>query len=323
MPRFAITIVLILGLAPHAWAQSAPLPEGVRAMLESAAARDAAEGTTRYLETALTLARDAYPDRSDDLNAVASSLSPTGNAVVASETPPPPPPPAEEPPAEPPVPSGFFSFSGWSGSVELGATLTTGDTDEKAVTAAFALLNERQKWRHKLGVGFDFTRTSGATTKQALAAYYQLDYKFSERLYAFGRIEYDDDRFSGFDWELQEALGVGYRLFEGDSYFFDVEGGVIYEQMKLTATGMTESQFGGRANAIFNWDISETFSLNNETTVLVTEGGESLENTIAVQTKITDSISGKLSFNVEWESDVPAGASKTNTETKATVIYGF
>ncbi len=322
MQRLAIAIVLLIGLGPVSSLAADPLPEGVRAMLESAAARDAAEGTTRYLDTALMLARDAYPDRIAEIDVLASEITPAQPSAVAA-APAPPPPPAEDPPAEPAKPVGFFSFSGWSGSVELGATLTTGDTDEKALTSAFDLVNERARWRHKLGASFDFTRTAGATTKQALAAYYQLDYKFSERLYAFGRFEYDDDRFSGFDWELQEAVGVGYRLFQGDTYFFDVEGGVIYEQMKLTATGMTDSQFGGRANAIFNWDISETFSLNNETTVLVTEGGESLENTIAVQTKITDSISGKLSFNVEWESDVPAGASKTNTETKATILYGF
>ena len=323
--------------APMATADG-PLPPSIALILEKAAQRDAAEGTSHYLDTAVVLSIDAHPDYAGVILRRAASLAPNragplaGMAVetfpeVDFDAPPPAPveeaPEAEADPGPPPKPTGFFSFSGWSGSVELGGTTNSGNTSEQAVTAAFALLNDRQKWRHKVEADFSFTRTDGTTTKQDLHAGYQLDYKFSERLYAFGNLEYEDERFSGFDYRTTETLGIGYRLFQGETWFLDVEGGLSLRQSKVTLTGLMDNEFGGRAKTIFHWDISDTFALDNEASALVTGDRTTLENTISVQTKITDTISGKVSFNIKNDSNVPPGTKKTDTQTKATILYSF
>lgn len=334
--RYCVLIIFVCFLAvPSASANDDSLPPSISLILEKAADRDAASGTTTYLDAAVVLAIDSYPDYAGSILDRAKALAPrrSGTLTARAENtfpnvdftaPPPAPVVAEaEPDAPPPLPGGFFSFSGWDGSAELGGTLNSGNTDEQAVTVGLGLTNDRQTWRHKLGISFAFTRTDGQTTKQDLEASYQLDYKFSERLYAFGLIEYEDDRFSGFDYRLTETLGVGYRLFDRETWFLDVEGGVSFRQSKLALTGISENDIGGRAKAVFHWDITDTFALDNEASALFTGNGTTLENTISVQTKITETISGKLSFNVKHNTDVPLGARKTDTETKASVLYSF
>ena len=341
MHRIFCVLLLCVFMSPAAFADEAGLPPSIDLILEKAATRDAAGGTTSYLDTALILAIDAYPAYAGAIVERAQALAPRRSASLATQAqtafpsvdftapPPPPAPPApvvaEAPaePEEPPLPTGFFSFSGWEGSAELGGSINSGNTDEQAVTIGIGLHNERQRWRHEFKAAFAFTRTDGVTTKQDLDLSYQLDYKFSERFYAFGQIEYLDERFSGFDYRITETLGLGYRLFQGETWYFDVEGGVALQQSKIALTGMTENEFGGRAKTIFHWDISETFSLHNETSALFTAERTTLENIISVQTKITETISGRLSFDVQHNTSVPFGAKKTDTETKATVVYNF
>ena len=342
MRRIVYAFLLCFSFIPAAFADETALPPSINLILEKAAARDAAGGTTSYLDTAVVLAIDSYPAYAGLIVDRAQALAPRRGQVLAAQAeatfpdvdfaappPPPPAPPApvvaEAPvePEEPPLPQGFFSFSGWEGNAELGGSINSGNTDEQAITIGIGLHNERQRWRHEFKAAFAFTRTDGVTSKQDLDLSYQLDYKFSERLYAFGQIEYLDQRFSGFDYRITETLGLGYRLFQGETWYFDVEGGVALQQSKISLTGVTENDFGGRAKTIFHWDISDTFSLHNETSALFTGERTTLENIISVQTKITETISGRLSFDVEHNTNVPFGAKKTDTETKATVVYNF
>jgi putative salt-induced outer membrane protein YdiY len=84
-----------------------------------------------------------------------------------------------------------------------------------------------------------------------------------------------------------------------------------------------EDEYGGRVNTVFNWNISENFAINNTGSAFVTDARTSLENTVAMKTKITDRISGKLSFNLKHDTDVPFDTVRTSTETKATLLYSF
>jgi putative salt-induced outer membrane protein len=335
-----------------ATAQEADLPEPVTMMLQKAAERDAREKTSRYLDTAVVLVADSYPDRRQAVLNTAQRLAPARAAELAALLPEPgtpeavaqkqeeqkkpkeekkvsadaksPPPQSKaEKKAAPPKPAGFFSFDGWDGSIELGAGLLTGNVSTKSVASAISLLNDRRYWRHKVGAQFSLIKTDGITTNERAAASYQLDYKFSERLYAFGQFQYEYDRFAAFRERYLEAIGVGYRVLEGETYSLDVEGSAAVRQGTVAETMQWQTEYGGRLNTIFNWNISDNFAINNTGSAFITDQRTTLENTIALKTKITETISGKLSFNVKHDTDVPLDSVQTSTETKATLLYNF
>ncbi|MEN3976621.1 DUF481 domain-containing protein [Emcibacter sp. SYSU 3D8] len=343
MQRGLAFLAAIQFMAPvAAMAQEAKLPDGVAVMLRKAADRDIQENTSRYLETAVVIAADGYPNLRGEILAEAGRLAPgrTGavTAAVANRqmpasatpapepqaavsVPTPPTPPAKKP--VPPKPSGFAGFDNWTGNVELGASLNSGNISSQSIVAALSLLNDRHKWRHKLGASFGLLRTSGTTTKEQAAAKYQLDYKWSDRLYNFGLVEYERDKYGAFRERFLESIGVGYRALEGETYSLDIEAGAAVRQSTPTATMISQTEYGGRLNTVFNWDVSDTFSIINTGSVFLSDRRTSLEDTVAFKTKITETISGKLSFNVKHDTDVPLGNAKTSTETKATLLYSF
>lgn len=340
----AVTVLFtaaFMTLSTPATAQE-ELPAALSAILEKAAERDAAQETVTFLDAAVVLSIDAFPslraailekagelapERRGALIALAEQAQPQIDAVeptpviVAAEVPAAPAP--AEAPAEPIVPSGFFSLSGWEGQFELGGALNSGNTDEQTVTAGLKLANERRKWRHEVNALLDFTRTDGTTSKQDLEASYQLNYKFSDRFYAFTLLSYEDKRFSGFDYRAAETIGFGYKVLEGETYFMNIEGGPTARQSRIAITGMTENELGVRLNTLFHWDISDTFSLENTASAIIGEDSTTLEETLALTSKLTESLSGKLSFNILHNTNVPLGAKKTDTVTRAAVVYAF
>lgn len=335
---FAATFVIFSTPA----AAQEELPEAVSAILEKAALRDASQETVTFLDTAVVLSIDAFPalraailekagelvpGRREAFIALADQARPQIDSVepapviIATEAPAAPPP--AEAPAEPVAPSGFFSLSGWEGQFELGGALNSGNTEEQSVTAGLKLANERKKWRHEVNALLDFTRTDGTTSKQDLEASYQLNYKFSDRLYAFTLLSYEDKRFSGFDYRTAETIGIGYKVLEGETYFMNIEGGPTARQSKIAITGMTENELGVRLNTLFHWDISDTLSLENTAGAIIGEDSTTLEETLALTSKLTESLSGRLSFNILHNTNVPLGAKKTDTVTRAAVVYAF
>ncbi len=343
MRRVAALLASLQFMTPIvAAAQEAPLPEAVVKMLRMAAARDLKEETSRYLDTAVSIAADSYPDSREAIQAEARRLAPAREqrlaSIIAGETAPGSTPPekrvaADEksvPPASaaaqkaaPPKPKGFLPTDHWKGGIELGAAMNDGNVSTRSVATAVNMLNDREKWRHKVGATFGMIRTDGVTTKQAATANYQLDYKWSPRLYSYGLFDYNRDRFGTFRERYLETLGVGYRLLQGETYSLDVEGGAALRQSRPALTMLREDEYGGRVNTIFNWNISNSFAINNTGSAFVTDARTSLENTVALKTKITERISGKLSFNLKHDTDVPFDTVRTSTETKATLLYSF
>lgn len=349
MRRGIALLALLQSMAPAIVLAQDALPEPVSAMMRKAADRDVRESTTRYLDAAVQIAIDTYPNRQAQILAQATALAParsnqlaaltgvTGTARVPVVIVDPPP---QEPQvsadektvapaskaavkAAPPKPSGFLPLDGWKGGVELGAALNTGNVSSQSVATAVNMQNDREDWRHKVGGTFGLIKTDGVTTRERVTASYQLDYKFSERLYSFGLLQYERDRFSSFNDRYLESLGVGYRVLQGERVSLDLEGSAALRQSTLTETLLDQDEVGGRVNTIFNWTVSDTFAINNTGTAFVSDLRTSLENTVSLKTKITPTISGKLSFNVKHDTDVPWDAERTSTETKATLLYSF
>lgn len=343
MRRVLALLALLQSVVPPvAMAQPAPLPEAVVKMLRMAAARDLQEQTSRYLDAAVSIAADSYPESRGAIQAEAGRLAPAHAprlaAIISGEVKPGGAPAKKQlsadeksvPPASkaaekaaPPKPKGFLPTDHWKGGIELGAAMGSGNVSSQSVATAVNMLNDRKDWRHKVGASFGMIRTDGVTTREAATANYQLDYKWTPRLYNYGLFDYSRDRFGTFRERYLETIGVGYRVLQGETYSLDVEGGAALRQSTPALTMVREDEYGGRVNTVFNWNISENFAINNTGSAFVTDARTSLENTVAMKTKITDRISGKLSFNLKHDTDVPFDTVRTSTETKATLLYSF
>lgn len=210
----------------------------------------------------------------------------------------------------------------WKGSVELGIVNTTGNTKTKTTNAKAKAETEREKWRHTLGFDSLTSSDHDTTTAERYAVNGQSNYKFGPQNYFFALLAYEDDRFSGYDYRVTEALGYGRRIIDNPELKLDLEIGPGARQSKLEGGG-SEDELMVRGAANLAWDISRTSKFTENFSTEVGEDETITKSVTALSAQINGSLATKITYTIKNTSDVPAGVKKTDTETAVTLVYNF
>lgn len=211
----------------------------------------------------------------------------------------------------------------WKGEIELGGSRATGNTETEKINAAAKINVINGPWDTTASAGYDFAKDSGDINAQRLRAGINAKYRYTDRAFAYGLIDYDDDRFSGFTYEITQSAGLGYRLIDTKDWEVEVSAGPALRISEIKSTGEQDVEPGARGDASIIWRISDNAKFTN--TTAVTWGQERMitENTTALTMKIIGELSGRLSHNLRYNSEAPVGTESTDTLTKASLVYGF
>ena len=163
---------------------------------------------------------------------------------------------------------------------------------------------------------------SGVTTAQRIQGSAQTNVDIRDRMYGFATAAVDDNRFSGYRYEINASLGLGYRLID-TGRTLSMEAGPGYHVAKVRATGEEQNALFVRFYSAFRHEISDTARLTNDLLVTVDHITTRLENTVAVTSKLVGNLSGRVSFNVRHDTEPRPGLKKTDTLTKLSLVYGF
>lgn len=207
--------------------------------------------------------------------------------------------------------------------VGLGLMITSGNTDTESLNGTVRLGYLTTRWRH--GVRFEAVRSStdDVRTAERYLAAAKSDYRLDEANYLFVTVSYEDDRFSGYDFQASEAIGYGRTVLPGPRVHLDLEAGVGARQNRLEDSGETESEGMVRFAGTFAWNISENAAFTQE---LSTEVGEDLTVTnsvSALSTRIVGNLAAKLAYRVRYITEVPPDVEKRDTETTVNLVYTF
>ncbi|KEO88990.1 membrane protein [Erythrobacter longus] len=284
----------------------AQLPEPVRAMIDAAIAT----GDEAKVRTVIDIARITNPDDGKELDTILAGFE---TRLAANE--------AAQAAAEEAEIRSAGIFENWSGKGELGAFMSSGNADNTGVTASLALTKDGINWRHKLAGRADYQRSEGVTTREQFLAAYELNYKISDRLYAYGLTQYERDRFQGFAARYSASGGLGYDVLTAGPTL-SVKAGPAWRRTELIA-GTTTSNIAALAAADFDWELSDKLSFTQDASAFIQSGSSTLISDTGLQASISDAVSLRLSYTVEHDTDPPAGAVKTDTLSRITVIYGF
>ena len=297
-------MTMLAGIAQPALAEAVALPEPVVAMIRAAAET----GDGDKLAAVVEAAKATNPGSEEEIEAIAGQYQ----AQFAAR--------AEEKRIARLQSQGLFE--GWSGQGELGAGKTTGNTDRTSAVAVLRLKKEGLRTRHSARALADFQRDDGATTREKFLAGYKFDYKFNERFYAWGDLQWDRDRFAGISRRFSEAAGIGYRVIVKDGHTWEIEAGPALQQISYT-DGAGENQLAGRAASLYSIAFSDSLTFANESTAFVGGSNTTLFNLASLTAKLSDRLSARLSYQWQRESDPPPGLKKVDTATRATVVYDF
>lgn len=218
----------------------------------------------------------------------------------------------------------------WEGEAELGVLMSSGNTEETIVNSRFALKHEVNRWRNLGELSSKFSKTNHQTTAEQYGAMAETNYRFHEQSFWFLRGEYDDDRFSGYDFESSATAGYGNRVWQrGERSFLDLSIGAGYRYNKLEELNDdgedAEKEGIGRLAGKFDYALSDNalFRQKLSTEIGLNEGNRVSESETSLKASIVDNLSMKVAFRVKNVSQAPDDKKHTDTETSLSLLYGF
>lgn len=211
----------------------------------------------------------------------------------------------------------------WKGSVELGITATTGNTKSKNINAKADVIREKNKWRHHIHLSALNASNQGATTAERYYAKGDSRYSITKHNYLFGLVTYENNRFSGFHYNVTDTLGYGRRLVNNDSVRLDLEIGAGSRELKIIGTGQTQVEAQLHLGAGFEWDISDDTQFTQELSSNIGKLRSVSRSVTSLQTQLVGSLATSVSYTFEYTSKVPQGVAQTFTQTSVNLVYNF
>ena len=210
----------------------------------------------------------------------------------------------------------------WSGTVTLGYLATSGNTESSSLNTGFEVGYTTGKWFHRLkGKAVNSTQDE-ETIAEAFELGWKTEYSFSEFNYAFGRVDWRKDRFSGYDHQISETVGYGRRIIDSERHTLNAEIGAGARQSE-TQFGDSESDIIVRGAADYTWRFSETAEFLQELSLESGETNTYLESVTALKATLIGDLALVASYTIKNNSEVPVGTEKTDTFTALSLEYAF
>ncbi|MFT7560911.1 MAG: putative salt-induced outer membrane protein [Flavobacteriales bacterium] len=232
--------------------------------------------------------------------------------------------------------------------VELGIIATSGNTETSSVKTKFNIKQDFKKFKtHYIAealykedqIEFELEGETQKEKRKSAERYFlsgQIDFKLdSEHKGLFGFASYEDDRFSGYEYQGTLALGFSNRLFDYDQSHLDysVGPGIAFSKTEdvfdaddnLIAGESTQTAVV-RASIDYLYNISETAKFTQ--TISSDIAAEQTKNTktkseTAVTANLSSAFALKAAFVVNHNTHAPLGKRHADTQTSLTVVYSY
>ncbi|MEN8723095.1 MAG: DUF481 domain-containing protein [Alphaproteobacteria bacterium] len=211
----------------------------------------------------------------------------------------------------------------WSGTVDLGASSSSGNSEVTTVTGTTKLVRDGQNWRNTIKGDLAYAEDQGIRSTERYAASFKTDLKLDSSWFLFAIADGALDEFGGVRKRASGALGVGKGFFRTKAGSFleaEIGAGMRYQEDQA---GFDEDEAIGRFALTGEFVINDGIVFAQSINV---EGGDTNIATIsdsALRFDIMKGVFAKLGVNVHHNSGVPAGTEKTDTLTTFSVGYKF
>jgi len=307
----------MLGIVLEPTGARAALPDPVRAMIEAAIAT----GDRAKVAAVVEVARSTNPGDAAEIEALDSAFR---QQMAAKD--------AEAQARKEAEIRSAGLFDEWHGKGQVGAFQSSGSSHDVGVSLALDLRRKGIEWEHKLTGTIDYQRSNGRTSRERYLFAYEPRYTIASDLFGFGFAQFESDRIQGFASRYSLSGGLGYNLIASPSVKLSAKAGPAYRRTELT-DGLAEDHLGGLAGLDFDWKINKRLELTqsasmvaeggSSATLLVDAGNTTLALNSGLEAKVSDRLSTKLSYTLNYDSNPPATGVSTDTMTRFSMVYGF
>ncbi|MBS0614387.1 MAG: DUF481 domain-containing protein [Proteobacteria bacterium] len=226
--------------------------------------------------------------------------------------------------------------AGWTGKGEAGLLIARGNADSTSANAKLGLSREVGVWKNSAYLGFLYGKSGEFATAQRFEAKWETDRKISERMFWFGALRGENDKFSGFAYQATLSTGIGYKFIDTDATKLTGTFGIGYRRLRpevLTKDDaghiIAREKLDAEGDAIATAGLDFSHALTSTTKIvdkLFIETGSKntlTANDIALQVAMSDHLALSVGYGIRHNSDPPAGAKKTDQLTTLNLVYNI
>lgn len=216
----------------------------------------------------------------------------------------------------------------WKGEGEFGYTLTSGNTDNQTIVSKLGISYQTGAWVNTFKIeslrteSKDDTTGDTVVTANRVTLNDKLSYDVSERTYSFATARYEEDDFSGFEYQSSSTLGAGYRFFKQEGLSLTFEIGAGFQKDRTNDRTVQEGK-ALRFSEDFSYQLSHSSLLTQS--FLNERGSDNTysEFNAGFKVAINGSLALKLSHLIKHNSQVPADKENFDRVSTVTLVYGF
>ncbi len=228
----------------------------------------------------------------------------------------------------PPRYTSFLSFGpAWKNQLALGASNTTGNNNSTSVDGSVLLHYLKGNDEFTFKVELDYALTNGQQTAGLFDQNAVYRHAINDKWYLYADDDVRYDAIMGISLQAQGTGGVGYWLFKGDKFKWDVRSGPGVTYLKRFDGSENTSpalEAGTRMEYLFNDRISAT--QDTAYTTSLTEGSIwHIHSETALLTKldIESGLGLKLAFDDDYENSATADKKRNDTRLTLALTLDF
>ena len=212
---------------------------------------------------------------------------------------------------------------GWNGRTALSYADARGNTDNLAVTGeAEVVYNPGNAWLYDGKFGFVMREEEGVTTEERYDLRLSANYYWSPDNFVYGRLEWRKDNYGAVEEEFVPSAGYGRVFIDTERHSLKGEIGAGYRFADLQ-DGSSEEGVAATSGLRYRWNISETTHLFQNLLVQWSSDNTFVESETGLSATLVGSLSGRFTYRVRRNSDVPAGTENSDFLTTIGLEYKF
>ena len=209
----------------------------------------------------------------------------------------------------------------WSGKGQLGVVVASGNSESRAGSAKLGLVDKSGDWTNQFDADAVYASDNVGTTAQRWELKTETDYRYDPGNYVFGGLRYEDDRYSGFNYQATASAGIGHQFLKSDATSLSGQVGAGYKvsdsrlpENKVTALALI-------ASADFHHAFNASTTLLDKVSTEYTTSNTYAQNDIGVEVKMSAKLALSVAYQVRYNTDPPPAFKKVDTLTTVNVVY--
>jgi len=220
----------------------------------------------------------------------------------------------------------------WTGQSEAGLVVASGNTNTETANAKINMKYETDHWKNLVGGAALYASDEDGKIANRWETFGELGWKFTERNFLFGAGRYEEDEFSGFEYQATVSGGVGRRFLDrpnttmvgtiGAGYrFLETRDSFDSDTGALIQEGSSDREVVFRSTLDFEHKFTATTALVDK--FIMESGADNtfVQNDISLQVKMTDVLALAVGYSVRYNSNPPVEFKKTDALTTINLVY--